>query len=163
MQATSAFELNDIRGMRVQGTVLALALRPQKGGAMVLTDSISITPEDGVIGDHGSSSRRQVTLLDDRAWEMACSDLGVTLDWTIRRSNILVSELDLQQLASHQIRIGNTLIEVIGEVVPCHVMDAAHHGLKEALETDWRGGVYGRILSSGQIKVGDTITIYSSQ
>ena len=35
----------------MQGTVLALALRPEKGGAMTLAESITLTPENGVIGE----------------------------------------------------------------------------------------------------------------
>ena len=107
----------------MQGTVLALALRPEKGGAMALAESIILTPENGVMGDHGTSQRRQVTLLDEAAWQTACSELGTELDWTARRANILVSNLDLQELVGRQILVGNALVEIIGEVVPCHVMD----------------------------------------
>ena len=147
----------------MQGTVLALALRPEKGEAMALAESITVTPTDGVIGDHGTSKRRQVSLLDVTAWKTACSEIGVELDWTTRRSNILVSNLDLKELVGIQIRIGSALVEIIGEVVPCHVMDGAHDGLKRALKPEWRGGVYGRIIATGQVNIGDKITIYSSQ
>ena len=149
--------------MRVQGTVLALALRPEKGGAMTLAESLTLTPTDGVIGDHGTSKRRQVTLLDVTAWQTACAEVDNEMDWTIRRSNILVSNLNLKDLVGVEIHIGNTLVEIIGEVVPCHVMDHAHEGLKQALKPEWRGGVYGRIITTGQVSVGDNITIHSSQ
>ncbi len=85
------------------------------------------------------------------------------MDWTERRSNVLVSGLDLQALVGSQIRLGSALVEVRGEVVPCHVMDAAKKGLKRALKLEWRGGVYGRVVESGQVHVGDKITIQSSQ
>ena len=164
MRATSAFELNDPRGVRVQGTVLALALRPEKGGAMALCDSISLTPENGVTGDHGTSQRRQVTLLDEAAWNTACEEITAELPWTTRRSNILVQGIDLQELVEQRIRIGAAVIEIIGEVVPCHVMDAAQNGLKDALVPDWRGGVYARIIESGTVSPDDKISqIYSSQ
>ena len=164
MQATSAFELNDPRGVWVQGTVLALALRPEKGGAMALAESISLTPEDGVIGDHGTSKRRQVTLLDEAAWQTACSEVGTELDWTVRRANILVRGIDLPKLVEQQVRIGTALVEVIGEVDPCHVMDAAQSGLKAALKPHWRGGVYARVIQSGFVSTNDNILrIHSSQ
>ena len=147
----------------MQGTVLALALRPEKGEVMALAESITLTPTDGVIGDHGTSKRRQVSLLDATAWQTACSEIGVELDWTTRRSNILVSNQDLKELVGIQIRIGSALVEIIGEVVPCHVMDSAHDGLKRVLKPEWRGGVYGRIVATGQVCVGDKITIHSSQ
>ena len=146
------------RVWRVQGSVLALALRPEKGGAMALSESITLTPENGVMGDHGTSQRRQVTLLDEAAWQTACSEVGTELDWTTRRSNILVSNLDLQELVGRQILVGNALVEIIGEVVPCHVMDAAQKGLKDALKPEWRGGVYGRIIQSGTVHIDDPIS-----
>ena len=130
---------------------------------MALAESITVTPTDGVIGDHGTSKRRQVSLLDATAWQTACSEIGVELDWTTRRSNILVSNPNLKELVGIQIRIGSALVEIIGEVIPCHVMDGAQDGLKRALKPEWRGGVYGRIIATGQVNVGDKITIHSSQ
>ena len=147
----------------MQGTVLALALRPVKSQAVIVRDTLELSPKMGVIGDHGTSRRRQVSLLDEAAWKAACIEVGEELNWTTRRSNVLVSGLDLQTLVGSQIRLGSTLIEVMGEVVPCHVMDAAKKGLKLALKSEWRGGVYGRVIESGQVHVGDKITIQSSQ
>ena len=147
----------------MQGTVLALALRPVKSEAIIAQDTLELTPQAGVIGDYGTSRRRQVSLLDEAAWKAACIDVGEELDWTTRRSNILVSGLDLQTLVGSQIRMGSALVEVMGEVVPCHVMDTAKKGLKRALKLEWRGGVYGRVIESGQVHMGDKITIHSSQ
>ena len=141
----------------MQGTVLALALRPEKGGAMTLAESITLTPENGVIGDHGTSQRRQVTLLDEAAWQSACSEIGIELDWTVRRANVLVQGLDLPSLFNQQIRVGTALVEVIGEVTPCHFMDAAKPGLEAALTPDWRGGVYTKVIEKGTVSCGDLI------
>ncbi len=118
----------------MQGIVLALALRPVKSQAVIVQDTLELSPKTGVIGDHGTSRRRQVSLLDEAAWKAACIEVGEELDWTTRRSNVLVSGLDLQTLVGGQIRLGSALIEVMGEVVPCHVMDAAKKGLKLALK-----------------------------
>ena len=134
-----------------------------KSQAIALQNTIEMSPDEGVIGDHGLSLRRQVSLLDEAAWNAACVEVGTDLDWTTRRSNVLVSNLNLQALVGSQIHLGSALVEVIGEVVPCHVMDAAHSGLKHALMPEWRGGVYGRIIGAGQVSVGDQITIHSSQ
>lgn len=147
----------------MQGTVLALALRPIKSQAVALQSSIEMAPEAGIIGDHCSSRRRQVSLLDVAAWGAACTELGVDLEWTARRSNILVSGLNLQTLVGSRIQLGSAIVEIIGEVVPCHVMDSAKNGLKSALKPEWRGGVYGRVVVPGKVEVGDLITIYSSQ
>jgi len=130
---------------------------------MALAERISLTPENGVQGDHGTSKRRQVTLLDEAAWQIACSEVGTELDWTIRRANILVQGLELPSLLNQQIRVGTALVEVIGEVTPCHFMDAAKPGLETALTPDWRGGVYGRIIAAGIVEIGDNISNQASQ
>ena len=142
----------------MQGTVLALALRPEKGGAMALAESISLTPENGVIGDHGTSKNRQVTFLDEANWIAACEEIAADLPWTTRRANILVQGLDLPKLVEQQVRVGTALVEVIGEVDPCYVMDAAQNGLKDALKPDWRGGVYARVIESGIVVNEDKIS-----
>ena len=147
----------------MQGSVLALALRPVKSKEVIVQDTLELSPQAGVIGDHGTSRRRQVSLLDEDSWNAACIEVDEALNWTTRRSNVLVSGLDLQNLVGSQIRLGSALVEVMGEVVPCHVMDAAKKGLKHALKPDWRGGVYGRVIESGQVHVGDKITVHSSQ
>jgi len=147
----------------VQGSVLALALRPVKSQSVIVQDTLELSPQAGVIGDHGTSRHRQVSLLDEDSWNAACIEVDEALNWTTRRSNVLVSGLDLQNLVGSQIRLGSALVEVMGEVVPCHVMDAAKKGLKDALKPDWRGGVYGRVIESGQVHVGDKITVHSSQ
>ena len=131
---------------------------------MALVESLSLAPENGVIGDHGTSKRRQVSLLDVTAWESACSEAGTTLPWTTRRSNILVQCEDLRSLVGHSIQLGTAHVEVLGEVTPCHFMDAAHNGLKDALASDWRGGVYARIIESGTVSPNDVISqVHSSQ
>ena len=131
---------------------------------MALAESITLTPENGVIGDHGTSKNRQVTLLDEANWVAACEEISAELPWTTRRANILVQGLDLPKLVDQRVRVGTALVEVIGEVDPCYVMDAAQHGLKDALKPDWRGGVYARVIESGIVASGDKISqIHSSQ
>ena len=147
----------------MQGAVLALALRPEKGGARALAESITLTPENGVMGEHGTSQRRQVTLLDEAAWQTACSELGTELDWTVRRANVLVQGLDLPSLLNQQIRVGSALVEVIGEVTPCPLMDEVQTGLEAALPPNWRGGVFARIIAPGSVEVGGDISTQSSQ
>ena len=130
---------------------------------MALAESISMTPGNGVMGDHGTSQRRQVTLLDEAAWGIACSEIGAELDWTVRRANMLVQGLDLSSLVNQKVHIGTALAEVMGEVTPCHLMDEVHQGLEAALEPDLRGGVYARIIHAGHVDIDGSITTQSSQ
>ena len=142
----------------MQGTVLALAQRPVKGAEMVICDHLKISRTDGVIGDHGTSGKRQVSLLDEASWNIVCESLGQDLPWTIRRSNILIQGIDLPGLVGQNVHLGTAEIKVLGEVTPCHLMDAVKKGLKDALAIEWRGGVYGRGIESGVVQIGDKIS-----
>ncbi len=142
----------------MQGTVLALAQRPLKGAEMLTVDHLNMSREEGVIGDHGSSKRRQVSILDVQAWNAACAAVGQDLPWTVRRANILIEDVDLPGLVGQIVRIGTAEIEILGEVTPCHLMDSVKLGLKDALMPEWRGGVYGRITQPGTVRIDDQIS-----
>ncbi len=55
------------------------------------------------------------------------------------------------------LRIGACRILVRGETRPCRRMEEACAGLQAALETEWRAGVYGEVLSGGEIAAGDPV------
>ncbi len=152
----SAFEW---RLMRVQGTILALASRPQKGAQMQLSDSLELSPKRGVFEDYSKHRNRQISFLDVTAWDTVCLELGTKLPWYFRRANVLVEGLNFQELKGKTVHIGDSVIKIQGEVTPCHVMDSIHSGLKSALVNEWRGGAYGKVLSSGSIHVGDKIIV----
>lgn len=142
----------------MQGTVIALAQRPVKGAEMTTCEHLNVSRTEGVVGDHGASWKRQVSLLDEAAWNVVCESLGHDLPWTVRRSNILIQGIDLPRLVGQNVSLGTAEIEVVGEVTPCHLMDAVKKGLKDALATEWRGGVYGRVIESGVVQIGDKIS-----
>jgi len=141
----------------VQGVILALASRPQKREEMSLSDSLNLSPEEGVSEDYGSNKRRQISFLDESSWDAACFDIDAKLPWQARRANVFVRGLNLLELKGKSVHIGLVEVEILGEVVPCHQMELAHIGLENALRTGGRGGVYGRILNSGVIRIGDEI------
>ena len=72
----------------MQGSVLALALRPVKSQSVIVQDTLELSPQAGVIGDHGTSRHRQVSLLDEDSWNAACIEVDEALNWTTRRSNV---------------------------------------------------------------------------
>jgi MOSC domain-containing protein YiiM len=73
---------------------------------------------------------------------------------------LLIQGLRLPREAGTVIAIGASLrIEVTQECDPCSRMDELRPGLKAALLPDWRGGVLGKVLTDGEIAVGDEIRI----
>jgi MOSC domain-containing protein YiiM len=112
----------------------------------------------GMQGSVGRSRRRQVTLLAREAWETATAALGHDPGPACRRANILLSGIDLAHTRGRVLLVGSCRIAIGGELTPCERMDEAAPGLREALRTNWRGGVFGQVLDGGPVSVGDTVT-----
>lgn len=139
-----------------EGRLLGIALRSRTRAPMQEPERAEVTTDAGVVGDfRGKPGKRQLTLIAREAWQAACRELGVTLPWTMRRANLLVEGLTLEQSAGRRLRIGPVLLEVTMETDPCQVMDAQHPGLRAALKPDWRGGVSCRVLEGGTLARGD--------
>ncbi|NNM75457.1 MOSC domain-containing protein [Sphingomonas sp. ID1715] len=119
----------------------------------------------GVTGDargivKNGKNKRQVSLMELGDWQAALGEIGAEVPWQERRANLLVDGLDLPQRSGAVIRIGGTArIETTMECDPCIRMEQVASGLMDALKPDWRGGVLGRVLSDGEIRVGDPIII----
>jgi MOSC domain-containing protein YiiM len=120
----------------------------------------SITAEAGVAGDaRGNPDDRQVTVLTRESWQAACDELGKDIPWTTRRANILIEGLRVEGKLGRTIRIGNLALAITGETDPCSRMEEQVAGLRQALAPDWRGGVTCRVVSSGDIAVGDQVEL----
>lgn len=122
--------------------------------------SAVVGTETGVSPDYrGLPGKRQVTVLSKEAFDTACAELETTLPWTIRRANLLISGIELENSTGKQLRIGDLILEITGETEPCYRMDEQYEGLKSALEPAWRGGVTCRVIQGGNIKIGDEVQL----
>lgn len=133
---------------------------------MEVVDAVSVNCDAGVQGDcrgviaPGKSGRRQISLIEADSWSAAMADLQAAIPWQERRANLLVEGLRLPREAGRVIAIGKSLrIETTCECDPCSRMDELVPGLRAALTPDWRGGVLGRVISDGDIAVGDEVRI----
>jgi MOSC domain-containing protein YiiM len=109
----------------------------------------------GLRGSADQGGRRQITIISEEAWDRAVSQLGVAVDPSSRRANVLLRGVDLEKTRGRLLRIGACTIRVSGEVTPCERMDEARQGLRAALRPEWRGGVFGEIVEGGAIREGD--------
>ncbi len=133
-------------------------LRPSARTPVREVEKATAVANQGMEGDHHSSeNKRQVTILDLGAWQKACDQLGAEVDPALRRANLLVDGVDLNESRGRKLRVGSCLVEIHGETRPCELMDDLHAGLWEALRPDWRGGVFGVIMEGGEVKVGDAV------
>ncbi len=67
--------------------------------------------------------------------------------------------LDLAEAVSCTVRIGEVEIHIHGETNPCDFMNEQHSGLREALISNCRGGIYGQVTAEGTIHAGDRVTV----
>ncbi len=128
-------------------------------GLMDAVDTAELQSGTGIIGNADQGGRRQVTILSAERWRRAEADLGVELDPSLRRANLLVSGIDLVGSRGRVLAIGGARLEIWGETRPCRVMDFAHSGLQAALDADWGGGAYAEVLDSGTVTVGAEVVL----
>jgi len=140
------------------GRVVALFVYPADGGPAEARETVVARP-GGLEGDHARAPHRAVTVLALERWREATAEVGVDLPPVARRANVVVSGADLAGALGRRLRLGEVEIEVLGEVKPCHVMEETAPGLRAALTPAWRGGVHGRVLRAGAIRVGDAVEI----
>ncbi len=144
------------------GELRGIAFKRVRRGAVETAVQTHISMEAGVAQDRlgALSKRRQVTVLRAEDWADACADVGVELPWTARRANLLVAGLpSFKGKIGWQIHIGDVVLEITGETDPCSRMGEVHIALPDALTSHWRGGATCRVLSGGEIAVGDKVTL----
>ncbi len=121
--------------------------------------SATLTSGKGIDGNVDRSRRRQVTIIDEMAWQRALAELGgVAVNPSARRANFMICGLDLEGSRGRVLVIGAVRCAIGGETRPCERMDEAHDGLQDALDPEWRGGVFGQVLSDGVVSVGDPVS-----
>ena len=134
-------------------------LKPVKGEPLQEVEHASVRSNHGLVGNAERGGHRQVTVLSAEDWEAANAQAGSELDPSARRANILVTGLDnLVESTGQVLKVGGARIQVTGETRPCSLMDAAHQGLRAAMEVSWRGGVHGIVLNDADLAVGDEVS-----
>jgi MOSC domain-containing protein YiiM len=142
------------------GKLIGIAKVAELRAPLQEMNTASVSVEAGIDGDaRGRKIDRQVTVLFRESWDDACRDLGVRLPWTTRRANLLVEGIAPPQQTGGNLKIGDVILKVMLETDPCMMMERAHEGLKAALTPDWRGGVCCKVVSGGDIKLGDTVQL----
>ena len=74
----------------MSGRLIGIAWRPERRAPMQTVDSIDISLEAGVAGDHKGAKfkRRAVTILAREDWEAALADLGPTMSRSTGRRGV---------------------------------------------------------------------------
>lgn len=139
------------------GRLESIWIKRVRLGPMDAKESARAVAGRGLEGNADQGGKRQVTILSTEAWAEAEAEVGTAVPPITRRANLLVSGLDLQASRGRVLRVGDLRLAVLGETRPCRRMDEAQPGLKKALQSKWRGGVYGQVLEDAEIRVGDAV------
>jgi MOSC domain-containing protein YiiM len=141
--------------MTMPGEVLALWLKRFKGGPMDPVLFAEAVAGRGLAGNANQGGKRQVTIIDQDRWREAEAELGLSVDPSARRADVMLRGIDLENMRGRDLRIGPCVIRIYNETRPCEQMDDAQPGLRNALKPRWRAGAFGEIVEGGVMRVGD--------
>lgn len=139
------------------GTLEAIWIKRAHRGPMDPTPRATLVAGAGLVGNADQGTRRQVTIIAHESWRALSADLGVEIDPSLRRANLMVRGVPLADMRGRVLQVGRCRIRIRGETTPCERMDEAHAGLLAAMRPAWRGGAYGEVLDDGDIAVGDVV------
>ena len=102
--------------------------------------------------DWKENYKGQITFFSREVYESLCVQLGVTgRGPEVFRRNVVVSGVDLNELAGQEFEVQGIRFEGVAECSPCYWMDEAFHPGAEA-SLKGRGGLRARILTSGTLR-----------
>lgn len=143
------------------GRIESILLRPRRGQRPLAVAEVRAVAGQGLEGDHyrATDGNRQVTLIQREHLDAVAAILGRTaLDPAELRRNLVVSGINLLALSGARVRIGEALLEVTGLCHPCSRMEE-NLGLGGYNAMRGHGGLTGRIVESGRIRIGDALTV----
>jgi MOSC domain-containing protein YiiM len=120
---------------------------------MERVDEAQLVAGRGLVGNADQGRWRQVTIIDEHAWHQASEELGVDVDPSARRANVMIRGLDLEGSRGRKLILGDCVINIRGENPPCRLMDQ----MQKFLKPHWRAGIFGEIVEGGTIRAGDEV------
>jgi MOSC domain-containing protein YiiM len=140
------------------GRLIAIYVKRAHGGQMDAQDEARLETAKGLVGNADFRGRRQVTLVAQERWDQLMAEVGATLAPAVRRANLILSGVDLENTRGRTLTIGACVLKINGETRPCELMEEAAAGLQAAMRQHWGGGAYAEVLQGGVISLGDAVT-----
>jgi MOSC domain-containing protein YiiM len=145
-----------------RGRLEAIWIKRAKRGPMDSAVHATLISDQGIVGNANQGGTRQVTVIEQEVFEGLQKTLFPAIQPAMRRANLMVSGVRLEESRFRRLHIGSCVLELRGETRPCERMDEAHLGLRKALEPCWGGGANGRVVVGGKIQVGDEVWLEPS-
>lgn len=114
---------------------------------------------DDRLGRRGEAelSTRQVTLIQHEHLPVIAALAGVAaVDVVALRRNLVVSGINLVALKNARVRVGQSLLEIVGPCQPCSRMEEAV-GAGGYAAMRGHGGMTARVIEGGAIEVGAAV------
>lgn len=140
------------------GIIKAICISEKKGTEKHPVSSIQVIKDFGLEKDaHAGKWHRQVSLLSYEQREQFKQE-GANVQDGVFGENLLVAGIDfLNYPVGTQFRIGDVLLELTQLGKACHSHCAIYHQVGKCIMPQY--GAFTRVLSGGNIKVGDTVEV----
>ena len=142
----------------IQGVIRAVCTSPEKGTEKVNVHQATLKENWGIVDDaHAGAWHRQVSLL---SWQKVqeFNLQGACVSDGAFGENLLVDGIDCARLpVGAQLRCGDVLLEITQIGKECHQGCAIQHRVGYCIMP--HQGVFARVLSGGEIREGDVITV----
>ncbi len=148
------------------GTLTWIGIRPEKKMPLQSLDSVDVSVERGLEGDHFSakkSKKRQITLIQHEHLDAVAEILGQDeISPLLTRRNLVVKGINLLSLRNMKFNIGEVELEATGYCHPCSRMEEnLGPGGYNAMRG--HGGITAKVIKSGTIHLGDPIQLKSDK
>ena len=139
------------------GVVLWLGVRSARRDAMDARETIVLSAEAGIDGDHARGAARAVTLIGagDLAAIAGFLGTGAVPPEAVRR-NVVVGGLNLLALKEGTFRLGTARLAMTGPCHPCSRMEE-RFGPGGYNAVRGHGGITARVLAPGIVAIGDAV------
>lgn len=141
------------------GRLEAIWIKRARRGPMDPVERATLEEDLGLVGNANRGGRRQVTVIEREVFERMRDEVGPGVAPAMRRANLMVSGVRLEETRGAVLVVGGCRIRVAGETRPCNRMEEAHPGLQAALDPGWGGGCYGVVEAGGEIRIGDAVRL----
>ncbi|MFK7946959.1 MAG: MOSC domain-containing protein [Saprospiraceae bacterium] len=141
------------------GEVVWIGVRPEKRADMNVVKKVKANFETGLEGDrYNKDGKRQVTLIQFEHLLATTAIMKTPVRPEMVRRNIVIKGLNLLALKEQQFKIGSVVLETTGQCHPCSRMEE-NLGAGGYNAMRGHGGITARIIKSGEIKMGDNVSL----